>query len=110
MTGLPSTPREAAAAGIRGAFVISEGFADADSDAGRGLQDRLAGLAAAADMALAGPNCMGIASLHYGFAATMADVPARATSGGISLVSQSGGLLNAFAELTGNRGIATRIG
>ena len=35
----------------------------------------------------------------------MADVPARATSGGISLVSQSGGLLNAFAELTGNRGI-----
>jgi acetate---CoA ligase (ADP-forming) len=96
---------EAAAAGIRGAFVISEGFADADSDAGRALQERLAGLAEAADMALAGPNCMGIASLHYGFAATMADVPARATSGGISLVSQSGGLLNAFAEVTGNRGI-----
>ena len=56
-------------------------------------------------MALAGPNCMGIASLHYGFAATMADIPAQAVSGGISLVSQSGGLLNAFAELTGNRGI-----
>jgi acyl-CoA synthetase (NDP forming) len=97
--------REAAAAGIRGAFVISDGFADADSDAGRALQERLAGLARSADMALAGPNCMGIASLHYGFAATMADVPARATSGGISLVSQSGGLLNAFAELAGNRGI-----
>jgi acetyltransferase len=56
-------------------------------------------------MALAGPNCMGIASLHYGFAATMADIPAQATSGGISLVSQSGGLLNSFAELTCNRGI-----
>ncbi len=96
---------EAAAAGIRGAFVISEGFADADSDAGRALQERLVGFARAANMALAGPNCMGIASLHYGFAATMADVPARATSGGISLVSQSGGLLNAFAELAGNRGI-----
>jgi acetyltransferase len=96
---------EAAAAGIRGAFVISEGFADAATEAGRELQERLAGLARAADMALAGPNCMGVASLHYGFAATMADVPAQATSGGISLVSQSGGLLNAFAELTGNRGI-----
>jgi acetyltransferase len=96
---------EAAAAGIRGAFVISEGFADAATEAGRELQERLAGLARAADMALAGPNCMGVASLHYGFAATMADVSAQATSGGISLVSQSGGLLNAFAELTGNRGI-----
>jgi acyl-CoA synthetase (NDP forming) len=95
----------AAAAGIRGAFVISEGFADAATDAGRALQERLIGLARQSNMALAGPNCMGIASLHYGFAATMADVPAQATGGGISLVSQSGGLLNSFAELTANRGI-----
>jgi acyl-CoA synthetase (NDP forming) len=96
---------EAAAAGIRGAVVISEGFADAASEAGRALQARLVQLARTSNMALAGPNCMGVASLHYGFAATMADIPAQATSGGISLVSQSGGLLNAFAELTGNRGI-----
>jgi acyl-CoA synthetase (NDP forming) len=96
---------EAAAAGIRGAFVISEGFADAATKAGRELQERLVRLAHGANMALAGPNCMGVASLHYRFAATMADIPAQATGGGISLVSQSGGLLNAFAELTGNRGI-----
>ena len=96
---------EAIAAGIAGAFIISEGFADAANDAGRQLQARLVELARAAGMALAGPNCMGIASLHYGFAATMADVPAQAVGGGISLVSQSGGLLNAFAELTSNRGI-----
>jgi acetate---CoA ligase (ADP-forming) len=96
---------EAAAASIAGAFIISEGFADAATDAGRALQERLVGLARDAGMALAGPNCMGIASLHYRFAATMADIPAQATSGGISLVSQSGGLLNAFAELTCNRGI-----
>jgi acetate---CoA ligase (ADP-forming) len=95
----------AAAAGIHGAFVISEGFADAANDVGRALQERLVGLARESNMALAGPNCMGVASLHYGFAATMADVPAQATSGGISLVSQSGGLLNSFAELTANRGI-----
>jgi acyl-CoA synthetase (NDP forming) len=96
---------EAAAAGIRAACVISEGFADAATDAGRALQERLVALARAAGMALAGPNCMGVASLHYGFAATMADVSPQATSGGISLVSQSGGLLNSFVELTGNRGI-----
>jgi acetate---CoA ligase (ADP-forming) len=96
---------EAAATGIQGAFVISEGFADAATDAGRELQERLVKLAREANMAIAGPNCMGIASLHYRFAATIADIPAQATSGGISLVSQSGGLLNAFAELTCNRGI-----
>jgi len=97
--------REAAAAGIRGAFVISEGFADAASDVGRERQQRLVALARAAGMAIAGPNCMGVVSLHYGFAATMADIPAAASAGGVSLVSQSGGLLNSFAELTGNRGI-----
>src|SRR5205085_1920871 len=68
-------------------------------------QERLMAFARAANMAVAGPNCMGLASLHYRFAATMADIPAAAASGGISLVSQSGGLLNSFAELAGNRGI-----
>src|SRR5438067_1704628 len=96
---------EAAAAGIQGAYVISEGFADAASDEGRARQARLADVARAANMALAGPNCMGIASLNYRFAATMADIPADAPSGGISLVSQSGGLMNSFAELANNRGI-----
>jgi acetyltransferase len=96
---------DAAAAGIPAAFIISEGFADAASDAGRERQARLVKLARENAIAIAGPNCMGIASLHYGFAATMADVPALATRGGISLVSQSGGLLNSFAELTANRGI-----
>ena len=96
---------EAAAAGIRAAFVVSEGFADAATDEGRERQARLVALARAANMALAGPNCMGLASLHYRFAATMADIPAQAEAGGISLVSQSGGLLNSFAELTANRGI-----
>jgi acetyltransferase len=96
---------ETAAARIPGACVISEGFADAATDQGRARQARLVELARNADIALAGPNCMGIASLAHGFAATMADIPAAAVAGGISLVSQSGGLLNSFAELAANRGI-----
>src|SRR5258708_37455662 len=76
----------AAEAGIGAAFVISEGFADAATDAGRALQPRLVALAHASGMVLAGPNCMGIASLHYGFAAAMAGIPAQASSGGFSPV------------------------
>jgi acyl-CoA synthetase (NDP forming) len=96
---------EAAALGVRGVYVVSEGFADAANDEGRERQAKLVALARSANLALAGPNCMGIASLHYRFAATMADIPSTAVAGGISLVSQSGGLMNSFAELTSNRGI-----
>jgi acetyltransferase len=96
---------EAATLGVRGVYVVSEGFADAANDEGRERQAKLVALAHSANIALAGPNCMGIASLHYRFAATMADIPSTAVAGGISLVSQSGGLLNSFAELVTNRGI-----
>jgi acetate---CoA ligase (ADP-forming) len=96
---------EAVAVGVRSAFVISEGFADAATEVGRERQHRLVALARSANLALAGPNCMGLASLHYGFAATMTDIPAQAVPGHISFVSQSGGLLNAAAELCTNRGV-----
>jgi len=97
--------KEASAAGIKSALVVSEGFADAASDEGRARQDELIALAKTENMAIAGPNCMGIASLKYHYAATMADIPKSTPAGGISIVSQSGGLLNAVAELANNRGI-----
>jgi acetyltransferase len=96
---------QAADAGVRSVYIVSEGFADAANDEGRARQAKLVALARARNLAVAGPNCMGIASLHYRFAATMADIPNEAVAGGISLVSQSGGLMNSFAELTTNRGI-----
>ena len=81
---------EAAAIGVRGIYVVSEGFADAANDEGRARQAQLIALARSHNIALAGPNCMGIASLQYRFAATMADIPSTAATGGISLISQSG--------------------
>jgi acetyltransferase len=96
---------QAAALGVRGVYVVSEGFADAASDQGRERQAKLAALARSANIALAGPNCMGVASLHHRFAMTMADIPGAAMAGGVSFVSQSGGLLNSVAELATNRGV-----
>jgi acetyltransferase len=96
---------EAAGLGIPSAIVIAEGFADAGTDEGRERQRRLGEFARSAGMAVVGPNCMGIASLAQNFAATMMDIPGTSTAGGISVVSQSGGLLNAIAELSANRGI-----
>ena len=97
---------DAAAAGIRAAFVISEGFADAATDAGRARQDSLVRIARAAGMAIAGPNCMGITSLHYGFAATMADVSAAATWWRhLARLAKRRAARTRLPELTGNRGI-----
>ena len=96
---------EAAAKGTRAVLVVSEGFADAATEEGRALQAKLVELARAKGIAVAGPNCMGISSFVNKSAATMADIPAAAVAGGISLVSQSGGLMNAVAEFAGNRGI-----
>jgi acyl-CoA synthetase (NDP forming) len=96
---------EAAGLGIPSVIVIAEGFADAGTEEGRERQRRLAEFARSAGMAIVGPNCMGIACLGQNFAATMMDIPRAATAGGISVVSQSGGLLNAIAELSANRGI-----
>jgi acetate---CoA ligase (ADP-forming) len=100
-----SVVEEAAERGVRSALVVSEGFADAATEEGQERQRRLVALAERANMALAGPNCMGIASLQHRYAATMADIPEEVVAGSISLVSQSGGLLNAVAELSSNRGI-----
>ena len=103
--GVLGVLEEAAAMGIPSALVVSEGFADTGTDEGRARQERLIAIARSSGMAVAGPNCMGIATFAHRSAATMADVPDRLVSGGVSLVSQSGGLLNAVAELAANRGV-----
>ena len=94
---------EAGGLGVRAALVVSEGFADAGSEEGRALQMKLGKVARAHSIAVAGPNCMGITSLVHGFANTFSDVAKGTAPGGISVVSQSGGLLNATAELGNNR-------
>ena len=94
---------EAGRLGVGAALVVAEGFADAASDEGRALQSKLVHVARAHGIAVAGPNCMGITSLVHGFANTFSDVPKGTRPGGISVISQSGGLLNATAEFGNNR-------
>ncbi len=94
---------EAAGAGVPSGIVVAEGFADGDTAAGRRRQQELQRLAGAAGMAVTGPCCMGVASLRYGFANSYFSIPEDLTPGGVSLVSQSGGLTNAVTELAASR-------
>ncbi|HWG03918.1 MAG TPA: acetate--CoA ligase family protein [Beijerinckiaceae bacterium] len=98
--------QQAAHIGVQAMLVVSEGFADAGTEEGRQRQAQLALLAEQAGMAIAGPNSIGIASLGHSMVATITDVvPQESLKGTISLVSQSGGLMLAVAELCANRGI-----
>ncbi|MEE8517294.1 MAG: acetate--CoA ligase family protein [Alphaproteobacteria bacterium] len=101
--GVLEVLEETAAKGAPAAVVLAEGFADAGNDQGRERQRRLVGIAKAADMAVLGPNCMGLTSLRYGFANSFANLPDGIEAGAVSVVSQSGGLLNAVVELGHNR-------
>ncbi len=85
------TLRDCIAAGVKGAVVVSGGFAEV----GKGeLQDEMVRVAAEADFPFLGPNCLGI--YNPSCADTFFLPPERMVRpepGGVAVVSQSGGIL-----------------
>ncbi len=96
---------DAAERGVRAAVVVAEGFADAGTKAGRERQRRLTEIARAHGMAISGPNCMGTLGLKARLGTAFTNLPNDFVEGGVSVVSQSGGLLNAVVELGHNRSL-----
>jgi len=88
---------------IRAAVVHSGGFAEAGEE-GRRLQSELLAIARERGMRIIGPNCMGIMCIE-----TRVPWARRTTfpkiSGGVSLVSQSGGGGGSLVNLADQRGI-----
>src|SRR5581483_194465 len=79
------------AAGIHNAVVLTGGFAEQDEH-GRQLQEEITRLAAAHDLAIIGPNCMGYINITRNIEA-MATLPQRPhLVGSVALISQSGAL------------------
>jgi acyl-CoA synthetase (NDP forming) len=88
---VPSIIEDCIRAGVKGAVVISGGFAEVGRN---DLQDSLVSVAREAGLPFVGPNCLGIYSPPY---IDTLFVPSerivRPNKGGVALVSQSGGLL-----------------
>jgi acyl-CoA synthetase (NDP forming) len=84
---------EGVAAGIKAFVVFSSGFAES-GDEGRALQQRLTTLAHEKNVAIVGPNCLGLANSATGliasFTTALEETPLR--RGGFALASQSGAL------------------
>jgi len=93
---VPGLLREAAAVGIRAAFVASAGFGEAGEDGVR-AQAELAELADELGMVMAGPNGQGVVSTPVNLCAQI--VAPFPPAGGISIVSQSGNLVSTFMNL-----------
>jgi acyl-CoA synthetase (NDP forming) len=96
--------REAAAAGVRNAVVLSSGFAEA-GEAGSAMQAELAAVAADAGVVLLGPNSLGFANLADHCCCTTIRPRAPLRTGGLALVSQSGGVTNELSKWAHAQGI-----
>ena len=76
--------------GVSALVVVSAGFSEAGPE-GEALEEQMVSIAEKYDMALVGPNCMGVISSHnelYGTGFMLV----RPAPGGASMVSQSGNL------------------
>jgi acyl-CoA synthetase (NDP forming) len=82
----------AAERGIRGALIYDGGFAERGED-GRRLQDRIAAICRERDIALCGPNCMGILNPVERNSTYLQEIrDPEGLAGNVGIVSQSGGL------------------
>ena len=92
---VPEVIRECAAAGVRGAIVISAGFKEIGAEGAR-LEQEILSIARGARMRVVGPNCLGIMSPLTGLNATFAG--AMAHKGNVAFLSQSGALQTAILD------------
>jgi len=76
--------------GVGAVVVVSAGFSEVGPE-GRAMEEEMVALAEKYDMALVGPNCMGVISAHQRLYAT-GFMLVRPQPGGASMVSQSGNL------------------
>jgi len=90
---VPGVIAECAAAGVKGAIVISAGFKEI-GEAGVALEQQL--LANAGQMRIIGPNCLGVMNPVFGLNATFASTMAR--PGSVGFISQSGALCTSILD------------
>lgn len=101
---VPGALRECLAQGMRGAIVISAGFAEVGGE-GKRLQEEIVQIARQAHIPLVGPNCMGIWSAPVGLNLAFEEAP---LPGSIAFISQSGTLGNYLMLLARAKGYSFR--
>jgi acetyl-CoA synthetase (ADP-forming) len=96
---VPDIFKQCAAKGVKGIVLISAGFKEIEDEHGAQLQDEIAELAIEAGIPVIGPNTFGMINLEARLNASFTPEFSDVKRGGISLVSQSGGMAHMMAFL-----------
>jgi acyl-CoA synthetase (NDP forming) len=97
---VPQAMRDCIQKGIKGAVLITAGFAETGSR-GQALQEEVTGIARQGGIRFVGPNCMGI----YSAAANLnLSLPSGVPKGSIGFISQSGTFGGIFSRAAAGRG------
>lgn len=97
---VPQVLREAVLKKVKAAIVISAGFGEAGN---ADLETEIAEIARAGDVALLGPNCLGVVNPHRSMNASFARTLPK--KGNVAFLSQSGALGTAVLDMMGGFGI-----
>jgi acyl-CoA synthetase (NDP forming) len=103
---VPQTIRECKEKGVKGVVLITAGFKEIEDKKGESLQREIMELANQSGIKIIGPNTFGIVNLHLPLNASFTPEFSLVGKGGISLVSQSGGMSHLMAFLS----MRTQIG
>jgi acyl-CoA synthetase (NDP forming) len=109
---VPKTVMECGEKGVKGIVLITAGFKEIEDQRGEALQSETTKLANQFGIKIIGPNTFGVVNLHLPINASFTPEFSWVRKGGISLVSQSGGMshLMAFLSMRSNTGFSKIIG
>jgi acetyl-CoA synthetase (ADP-forming) len=109
---VPEIIQQCSAKGVRGIVLITAGFKEIEAEQGAQLQEEITRLANEAGIPIIGPNTFGMVNLHQDLNASFTPEFSRVRKGGVSLISQSGGMAHmlAFLALEQNVGFSKIIG
>jgi acyl-CoA synthetase (NDP forming) len=97
---VPKTMTECREKETKGVVLITAGFKEIEDRRGEELQREIAALANRSGIKVIGPNTFGIVNLHLPLNASFTPEFSLAEKGGISLISQSGGMSHLLAFLS----------
>jgi acyl-CoA synthetase (NDP forming) len=109
---VPNMIKECHEKGVRGIVLITAGFKEIEDKRGESLQREITGLANQYGIKIIGPNTFGIVNLHLPINASFTPEFSLVEKGGISFVSQSGGMshLMGFLSIQNKVGLSKIIG
>jgi acyl-CoA synthetase (NDP forming) len=109
---VPGIIRNCAEKDVKGIVLITAGFREIEDESGGRLQDEIMYIADEAGIPVIGPNTFGIVNLHARLNASFTPEFSDMRKGGISLLSQSGGMshLMGFLSMRDDFGFSKIVG